>query len=43
MRTGMRCPTFTQLPLEFWAGKMENSPPLAGAMDFTFPDQVFPG
>src|SRR6516165_1991821 len=43
MRTGMRCTTLTQLPLAFWAGRIENSAPLAGAMVATFPDQVLPG
>ena len=43
MRTGMRCTTFTQLPLAFCAGRMENSEPLAGAMLCTVPDHTRPG
>ena len=43
IRTGMRCTTFTQLPEEFCAGRMENSEPLAGLRLCTTPCQVWPG
>ena len=39
----MRWPTFTQLPLEFCAGRIENSEPAAGAMLATVPGQTWPG
>ena len=43
IRTGIRCTTLTQLPLEFCAGRTENSEPLAGLMLSTVPDQHLPG
>ena len=43
MRTGTRCTTLTQLPLEFCAGRTENSELLAGLTLSTVPDQTCPG
>src|SRR5262249_57851062 len=43
MRTGTRCTTFTQLPLAFCAGRIENSEPVPGLMLCTVPDHTRPG
>ena len=43
MSTGTRCTTFTQLPLEFCAGRSANSALVAGAMVLTRPRHVASG
>jgi hypothetical protein len=42
-RIGMRCTTFTQLPLVFSAGRSENSSAAAGLMLATVPRQFVSG
>jgi len=42
-RTGMRCTTFTQLPLAFCAGSTLNSEPELGAIEATRAFHFTPG
>ena len=41
--TGIRCTTFTQLPVAFCGGSTENSAPVAGAMAPTVAGHSTPG
>ena len=43
MRTGMRCVTFTQLPVAFCAGISENSAPVPAPMAVTWALKSRPG
>ena len=42
-RTGMRCTIFTQFPVAFCAGRIENSEPAAGLIELTCAFQTWPG